>query len=233
VLSGKGLRVVETVAVALGGAVAAGSLAWAFGEVEVVVAASVAGALHGEISGARQIYEWRRPRGWAYFLLDSTWGLLGSTLGVVVHLINLVARGSRYRADLSARRNRHVYEGGFRLKRGFIVTMGNVISNAAGSGTRIEDRPGRLQLIDRHEGLHIWQNRVFGPLMQATYVVWAAGGLLYGLGFWLMHRDESLGVVVLTTVYYDNPLEYWAYRLDGHWPPPGSHPRVRWRGRVT
>ena len=51
--------------------------------------------------------------------------------------------------------------------------MGNVISNAGRNGAGIN-----LSLISDHEELHIWQSRIFGPLFQVTYIVWAVGGFI-------------------------------------------------------
>jgi hypothetical protein len=223
----------EAVLVTAGGGVLATLFAAALGApVSLITIAAAMGGLNGLASGLRRVYDWADAKGWAAFVLDSSWGLLGSALGLVVHLGNLHDRRAVYRADHSRRRNRHVYEHGFRLKRGYLVTLGNVISNASGEGERIEDRPGRVQLIDRHEDLHVWQNRVFGVGMQATYVLWAAGGVFVGFLYWLVHRDEDLGAIVMTTAYLDNPFEYWAYRRDRNWPPAGAHPGLRWPGRV-
>ncbi len=59
--------------------------------------------------------------------------------------------------------------GGATLRRGFTFTLGNVVSNAStGRGIPAD----RQRLLDRHEGLHIWQSRTFGPLYQAVYVAW-------------------------------------------------------------
>ena len=59
---------VEAVGVGVGGAV----LAWLFIAALRLVPAAVAGAavgaagLNGAISGAKGIYQWRRPHGWAW-----------------------------------------------------------------------------------------------------------------------------------------------------------------------
>lgn len=227
------MRVVEAALVTVSGSALSAAPALLLDlSVAVVVATAVVGGANGLLSGGRQVYDWRSWTGWLAFVLDSTWGLLGTALGLFVHTFNFAHRRAGYRAVHSRRRNRHVYERGFALKRGYVVALGNVISNASGGIGSIEDRPGRMRLIDEHEDLHVWQNRIFGALMQATYVVWAAGGILYGAAFWVLHRHESLSSIVMTTVYYDNPFEYWAYRKQRYWPPLDSHPRVRWPGRV-
>lgn len=181
------------------------------------------GGLNGLISGMMNTYDWGDWRGWLSFLSDSTWGLVGTTLGNVVHMINVFVPDSNYRYDLSARQNRHVYEGGMHLKHGFAFTMGNVISNASQNGTSIN-----LSFIANHEELHIWQSRIFGPLFQATYVVWAVGGFIVANIVWLTDTSEDWGSLVETAAYYDNPFEYWAYKNDSHWPPTGANPNLAW-----
>ena len=172
--------------------------------------------VNGAFGGYRQVYDWRRARGWLAFAADSTWGLLGTTLGNVLHLVNLAGRDSGYRADFSRRQNRHVFERGATIKRGFAVTHGPVISNAStGRGSLVEER---RPFIDRHEGLHVWQNRIFGPIYQAVYVVWFAGGVVVGATAWALKREKpKMKQMVETAAYYDNPFEFWAYKHDGHW----------------
>lgn len=225
-------RITETALATAAGAALAVGFASLSGQARVTIAGGIAGGLNGLLSGAREVYDWGRPRGWSAFLLDSTWGLFGTALGLAVHGVNLVSSRAVYRREFSRRRNRHVYEHGFRLKRGYLVTLGNVIGNAAGTGDRIEDRPERIRVIDKHEDLHVWQSRIFGVAMQAIYALWAVGGTLVGVAYWVLHRDRGLGAVVMTTAYYDNPFEYCAYRNDGRWPPPGAHPGLHWPGKA-
>jgi hypothetical protein len=193
----------------------------AFG-IFAIPAAIVAG-LNGLVSGVRGIYDWRSAKGWIAFLADSTWALLGTTMSLVVHGINALKGDSRYQVRLSRRRNRHVYDSGFALKPNLALTQGNVISNAG---------QGRHELIetflDNHEGLHIWQGRLLGPLFQFVYVLWFPLGVVVGFAVWLRNRKESLPALVETASYYNNPLEYWAYRNDKCWPPRRAHPKLHW-----
>lgn len=184
------------------------------------------GGMNGLISGVHGIYDWSSASGWFAFISDSTWGLLGTSLGNIVHIINLFYSDANYREDLSHRQNRHVYEGGFALKKDFAFTQGNVISNA-GLGTHTVD----ASFISNHEELHIWQQRIFGPLFQATYIVWGVGGFLVASVVWLFNQDHSWGNLVDTAAYYDNPFEYWAYKNDKkNWPPGESDfdPLIAW-----
>lgn len=191
----------------------------------------VMGGMNGLVSGVNGIYDWTSVDGWFAFLSDSTWGLIGTSLGNVLHIINAFDSDSNYRGDLSRRQNRHVYEGGIALKDGFAFTLGNVISNAGGNVGLDPSTPagaGRLQFVADHEELHIWQSRFFGPLYQGTYIVWGVGGFLVGTVVWLFNTDESYGSIIETAAYYDNPFEYWAYNNDNNWPPGGANPVIAW-----
>lgn len=188
-----------------------------------LVVGAIMGGMNGLISGMTGIYNWKSIDGWFAFLSDSTWGLVGTSLGNIVHIINLFYGNANYRSDLSHRQNRHVYEGGFALKSDFAFTQGNVISNAGLGGKGIN-----ASFIANHEELHIWQSRIFGPLFQATYIVWAVGGAIVGTVVWFFHTDQDYGSIIETAVYYDNPFEYWAYKNDNNWPPSGSNPVIRY-----
>jgi RHS repeat-associated protein len=190
------------------------------GPVGLVIGA-IMGGMNGLISGMTGIYNWASIDGWLAFLSDSTWGLIGTSLGNIVHIINLFYGNANYRSDLSHRQNRHVYEGGFALKSDFAFTQGNVISNAGQGGKGINP-----SFIAQHEELHIWQSRIFGPLFQATYIVWAVGGFIVGTVVWFFNTDQDYGSVIETAAYYDNPFEYWAYKNDSNWPPSGANPVI-------
>jgi len=180
----------------------------------------VMGGMNGLISGINKTYDWTSVEGWFGFISDSTWSLLGTSLGNIVHVINLFDSSAKYRSDLSQRKNRHVYEGGFGLKEGFAFTQGNVISNLPSDAS--------AALLDIHETLHIWQQRFFGPIFQVTYVAWAVGGAIVGSVAWLFHTDQSYLSFVETAAYYDNPFEYWAYKKQGYWRPKGANPIIAW-----
>lgn len=199
-----------------------GSLFGPGGMIAGAIAGGIVGGLNGAVSGMTGIYNWSSWKGWAAFLSDSTWGLLGTALGLVVHAINI--GWGKYRSDLSERQNRHVYESGIKLKSAFAFTMGNVISNAGQGGSTVN-----TSFIANHEELHVWQSRIFGPLFQVTYIVWAVGGFLVALGYWVgTGFDKNLGSLIETAAYYDNPFEYWAYENDNNWPPSGANPDLRY-----
>ena len=166
------------------------------------------------------IYDFRDWRGWAALVLDYTWGAPGTALGYGVQLVNEVTPNSNYDPALSALAGSHVYRGGVGLS-GFATTFGNVTSNLGTS-------PKAVDLMLNHEELHVWQNRVFGPLFSASYNAWTVGGFFAGTGYWLLHPNEDLNSLILTAAYYDNPWEVWAYRNDHAWPPPGANPALLW-----
>ncbi len=208
------MRATEAVATAAGAA-ALGFVTWgiAFGTVIGIVAAVFA-AINGLLSGLRQVYAWRTVAGWYAFVVDASWALIGTTLGTAVNVANLFWKNATYRPDLSHRRNRHVFDHGFRVSARYANTQGCVISNA-----RVGNSERRILFLDRHEDLHIWQNRWFGPVYQGLYLAWLIGGSIVGLVAWAVHSQPKppLKRLVETVAYYDCPFEYWAYRNDEHW----------------
>ena len=101
-----------TAGIALGGLSAIGLGVGGGAATGIMIGAAVVGGLNGVISGVLQIYDWSSPVGWLSFLSDSSWGLLGTTIGVLWHGLNLFDSDRRYRSDLSRHQNRHVYDGG-------------------------------------------------------------------------------------------------------------------------
>lgn len=214
---------IEGVAVAVGGA-ALGWFAGAWLHPAVGVAMAVVGGLNGAISGARRIYPWRRWSGAVGFVLDSTWACIPVATGLVAHAVAAVSKGGFVPA-LSARQGRHVYRRGLVFRRGYALTLGNVVSGAGDV-----DRPRRARLVADHEGVHVWQARWLGPLYLLAYGVWAVLGAAVGLVAWLVRgRREPVGQVVETCAYYLNPFEWWAYSRDANWPPSGVCDGLCWQ----
>ena len=192
------------------------------------------GGLNGLISGAAGAYAWRGVRGWLCFLMDSTWGMLGTASGLALHLANVVHPDPSYVVDMSSRSNRHVYERGFSMRPGFALALGNVVSGAGGSaGLRGESHRvvRRRKLVDVHEGAHLFQHRLLGPFYPLIYLAWMGIAGLVGLVVSLAGERADVWSVVETFAYYNNPFEYWAYRKDYYWPPMGAHPRYAWGAR--
>ena len=215
--------VVGAVAAALGGVVW-GVLHPLLG----VVMAAVAG-VNGVICGWRQVYPWHRWSGLVAFVLDSTWATVPVAGGLLAHLVAARSRTGRYEPSLSHRLGHHVYRGGLHLKKGFALTVGNVISSAGDVS-----RPRRRKLITDHEAVHVWQARWFGLCYLPLYGLWAGVGALGGVVLWLRRgRDEPLGMMIESCSYYTNPFEWWAYSRDDLWPPPGLVTGVGWRNAAV
>jgi hypothetical protein len=234
--SGSSTRLVEAVVTAIGGA----AIGYLFGHLlgwwldlgaGPATAFAVIAGLNGLFAGARRSYAWKTAGGWLAFVLDSSWAMVSTLLGVLVNTYNTSRRGTGYGPEYSIRRNRHVFAGGFALKRGFANTQGNVISNAClGRGDTLADHEN---LIERHEGLHVWQQRWFGPLHPLIYVIWGAIGIVVGGSFGLASRQRKargvkVGKLIETAAYYDNPFEYWAYRHDERWDRNSAQPVLKW-----
>lgn len=197
-------RLAEATALgAIGGVLAGGC--WSV--VGLAAPAAVIGGANGLLSGARATYS-RDRVGLAAFVLDSTWALATTAGSLGVHLIDAIVR-TPYLSELSCRRNRHVYESGFTPRRGYAVTVGNVIS-AAGDVT-VESRQ---RLVDEHEETHVWQARFLGPLFAPAYLGWTALGATLGAIRWLtLSRPRPrLVSVVDGLAYRANPFEQWAER---------------------
>ena len=161
-------------------------------------AAAAVGSLIGMTDGLGRIHRWRGT-GALTFVLDVTWGLAGGTNGCLVHLFNL-ARADREDAPRSGA---HRYFNGFRIKAGYAVTLGGVMSNL----------PAHSGDLIRHERVHVLQNRLFGPFYTLTYVGWMAVMLLPALLVGLMKGVP--GRTVEDWCYVNNPWEAWAYTRGG------------------
>jgi hypothetical protein len=219
----------EAVGVAAAGGVLAGA-SWSL--VGLGWPAAVVGAGNGAISGGRGIYLWRVPIGPLAFALDSTWGLPMTSAAIVAHGVAATQRRrAGYVRPLSERANRHVYARGLRLRRGFAMTLGNVVN---GAGDDVLASPRREQLVTDHEDVHIWQARWLGPLYPVLYVGWTILGGAAGALVWLVRRrGDRLSAVVETCGYYLNPLEWWAYSRDDRWPPSRKVAGLGWRRAVV
>ncbi len=229
-------KVAEGIATGIGGA----ALAWfALAPLDgLVQALPTAGAgvagLNGLVSGLGGIYSWRRARGWGCFLLDSTWGLVGVSSGLILHAANRFHPDPGYHTGMSRRSNRHVYEGGFSVRAGFALAMGNVVSAGGGAAGLRGDSPAavrRRRLVDVHEGTHLLQNRILGPVFSIVYPGWMLLAGAVGMVAGLLTDRGQLWRVMETFAYYNNPFEYWAYRKDSYWPPHGAYARYAWRSR--
>lgn len=227
------LRAVEAVVVGGMGAALGAGLGSLIGERWVICTFAIVAGLNGLVTGAMGMYRWSGIDGWAAFVADSTWGLFGVALALVLHIANAFRGSPMWVVDMCRRTNRFVYEKGVAFKRGFALAQGNVISNAGGRvGLRGEgaDVAKRRSFVVAHEGIHVLQSRIFGPLYQLIYVAWLILGGLAGVAVWFIRDRQNFGQIVETFAYYNNPFEYWAYNNDNYWPPRGAHKAYAWGG---
>jgi hypothetical protein len=218
-------RLAETAGVAALGATFAGAVGSVVG---LAVPAAVVGGLNGAISGWRRIYDWRCSDGLVAFTLDSTWSLPMTSAGLVAQAVGIARPASSgYVLELSQRHNRHVYRRGFRMRKGFAVTLGNVICQAGDV-----ERPRRARLITDHEDVHVWQARWFGPAYPTLYLGWMVLGGAVGAVRWVIDRrgkGDRLFATIESAAYYLNPFEWWAYSRDDYWPPKDKVADFGWR----
>ena len=225
----RGRRIAEAATTAALGGALGGGVGWLVGF--MIPAAAVAGC-NGAISGWRGVYRWSSIKGVVAFVLDSTWSLVMTTAALFANVVGLLQRNAGFVPQLSHRQNRHVYQRGFTPRKGFATTLGNVIGGAGdvvGPGdARRQAR--RRRLVTDHEDVHCWQARWFGPTFPVVYVGWMILAGAAGMLIWLLRkRDQRFTKVVESSAYYLNPLEWWAYSRDDHWPPGGKVAEFGWK----
>ncbi len=217
---------IEAAAVGALGAVFASAVGAPLG---FAVPFGVVGAANGAVAGWRQIYDWSCANGFVAFTLDSTWSIPMTAAGIASQVLGLVRGRPDYDATLSRRANRQVFRRGFVPRRGFVITVGNVVSGAGDTSV-----PRRRRLITDHEDVHVWQARWFGPLYPLLYGSWMVGGGAAGMVLWATRRrSDSFTEVVESCAYYLNPFEWWAYSRDDHWPPSGKVRGLGWRKPIA
>lgn len=182
------------------------------GESGVLWIALVAGGFVGVMDGLWATHRWLGI-GPVAFLLDITWGLGGSTNGLLLHVYDTVA-GKHADGPTNTRHESHRYEGGFRIKADYIFTQGAVMSNAT------QAPPGSP--LFHHETLHTWQNRILGPFYWMSYVSWMIVTFIPALI--VGAATGKAADVIQWWTYYNNTWEVMAYGVaDPHdrdgWPP--------------
>ncbi|WP_342236490.1 hypothetical protein [Inquilinus sp. OTU3971] len=186
-------------------------VSWAFGDPIIGVdgllwIALVIGGLVGLNDGLWAIQRWL-GFGVLTFLLDVTWGLAGSTNGVLLHLINIVW-GDHADGEPESRQSAHRYKSGFCLKKDFAFTQGAVMSRMLHTSSG-DHRPGSD--LHNHEFIHVWQNRILGPFFWFSYMGWMA--VLFLPALIVGAIAKSVGNTILYWCYYDDPWEVMAYTI--------------------
>jgi len=191
----------------------------------LTVTAAVVGGLNGAVGGWRRIYSWQCSDGVLAFVLDSSWALLTTSAGLFANGVAALQRNAGYADELSERQNRQVFRRGFVPRRGYAITLGNVIGGVGDTSLARKRR-----LVTDHEAVHVWQARWFGPFYVALYAGWMIVGGAVGAVWWLLgRRSDPFVKVVETTAYYLNPFEWWAYSRHGYWPPSGKIADMGWQ----
>jgi hypothetical protein len=153
---------------------------------------AVAGAL---IVSMYRGYHW--AAGWLLVPINASWGALGNLLGLMNHVACLYYYNDWGQPD--ERRRWYVrYDGGFQLKSNFDFTEGDAMS---GNG------------VEPHEGVHVLQHFIFGPIYPLSHGAWLALWFLPGIIFGAIYRTVSQGIMDFT--YYNNPWEVVAYAFGG------------------
>ncbi|MBW2741301.1 MAG: hypothetical protein JRE64_21215 [Deltaproteobacteria bacterium] len=160
------------------------------------------GAFGGMMDGVFCIHRWR-GFGVLTFLVDYTWGLVGSTLGCLIHLVN-TGWGDHTNHE---REGGHLYGSGFRLAGGFAHTQGNVMSNMGQSGPNSN--------LCRHEKTHTLQNRIFGPFFVLSALTWAVIMFIPGMIAGGVKNNATVGDGIFSLCYRNSLWEAWARSVGG------------------
>ncbi|CAN5788491.1 hypothetical protein BH24ACT5_BH24ACT5_04510 [soil metagenome] len=196
--------------------------------VGATVPAAVVGGINGALAGHRRVHRWRSIRGVTAFVLDSTWALPSTAVALVAHAVAALQREpGNYLVELSEGCDRHVYARGLTVRRGFLLTTGNVVNGAGRHALRVARQ---RRVVTVHEHAHVWQARWLGPLYPVAYLGWSALGAVAGTVRWMAgSREQPFGRSIEAWAYYANPFEWWAYSREERWPPPGALAPHTWR----
>ncbi len=176
----------------------------------LLVWAAVVGTVAGGMHGAYRIYKWD---GWGLpeFVADVTWGLLGTTLGTLLNLLNsiigerLLPRAPEDPIGIQGERQGiTIFTKGFATAA--VLTQGSTVSNF----NHAMNSP-----VLKHEKSHVLQNRVFGPFFTLTDVAWMLLWLVPALIADLVSTPEKGHSRVWGWCYYSNPWEVWGYAREG------------------
>jgi hypothetical protein len=221
---GGALKVLGVLAlVAVAAALAFGAhRCWQVGEADVaaryqgfvnaaaLVGGTVAG-LNGLIVGVTRAAH--PALGWLVVPVVSLWGLLGTTLGLLMHLASWLffadfggPRDATERSVIEGSRRNGLtfvaYANGVRVMPGFFFTQGGVMTAWTTHGVW-------------HEAVHVLQHVLFGPLFVLSYVVWL---LVMGAAGFVVGLVRSVGGPhgAFAWGYLNNPWEVWEYRTAWH-----------------
>jgi hypothetical protein len=183
--------------------------------------AMAVGCLTGMMDGLWRTRDWTDVKGSGVlgFLMDVTWGLAGATNGCLLHGVNVFGLVWSDHSD-DDRQGAHRYRSGFAMKSGYAFTQGEVMSNMSGHS------PGSD--LYNHEKLHVWQNRLAGPLFTLTYLGWMAVMFIPSLIAGAAIQGATVGETIFWWCYMDNPWEVWAYEANNPSSRRHSLSKIRW-----
>jgi hypothetical protein len=142
--------------------------------------------------------------GVVFLIINGTWGFIGNLLGLMTHFASLYSYKDFGKHHAASNRICFVcYEKGFSLKSNaagrFAFTQGAVMSADSSS-------------LRKHEGVHVAQHYLFGPIYPLSHFLWFVVMLVPGLiGAASEKIDAGEGITRMS--YYDNPWEVMAYGL--------------------
>jgi hypothetical protein len=170
---------------------------WAFSTtlgIIITMLFAVLGLIHGIRMAKAESYF--GVGGFLAFLWDHLWSLPNTILGSIFAVITI---GIDIDKSLSKGSGRLILVKG--VFSDFDTTIGNV---TAGNS------------VDLHEGLHVWQARLFGPLL---YPIWVLNYVINTiLPWWLIiqkPRPADFGKYFVCGVYPYTLFELWAYAVQG------------------
>jgi hypothetical protein len=141
-------------------------------------------------------------RGALRCLVDATWSSLNTWAGAVYYGLHRLAGNTHVLAKSSGRGSIWLEKG---VVRKYATTIGPV-------------KAGSTDRIDRHEEVHVFQARLFGPfylpLVALNYVIATV------VPYWLLFRDEERYPITGVASYFENGVyphvwnELWAYRVS-------------------
>lgn len=161
------------------------------------------GLVFGWAVGAAEVYDLRSVSGVLLFVLDHTWSLANTVAGALFLSINRILRN---RLDRTQSRHSGAVVLANGVFPGFATTIGTV-------------QAGTTPTISLHEGAHVTQARIFGPLY--IPLVLANYALATIAPYWLIYHDrvnrpiDGFRAYFIRGVYPNTWNERWAYRVEG------------------
>jgi hypothetical protein len=179
------------------------------------------GVFFGWTLARAHCYE-RSPKGVFLFVVDHTWSLLNTVAGSMFLLVSL-AKGNELNVVDSRHTGKVVFTRGLIPNRKRIVgpdrhvvrtyfatTVGNVMV-----GVHPDGSPG----LKRHEGVHVFQARLFGPFYLPLVAIGFAVAIV--LPYWLLYHDRERRPIRSVRDYFMRGVyphvwhEEWAYSVGG------------------